>query len=108
MAGRKYTPEFRADAVALWRASAGQRTMKDVAADLGITRETLRVWARAAEGGNPGSAGSTPGAQGSQGSQEELARLRTENAGLLKAEKEWQVEREMLRRAAQFFAKEMK
>ena len=103
MAGRKYTPEFRADAVALWRASAGQRTMKDVAADLGITRETLRVWARAAEGGSPGAAGPGP-----QGSPEELARLRAENTRLLKAEKEWQLEREILRRAAQFFAKEMK
>ncbi|QTI90568.1 IS3 family transposase [Streptomyces sp. AgN23] len=57
MAGRIYTPEFRADAVALWRASAGQRAMKDVAADLGITRETLRVWVRAAEGGGQASAG---------------------------------------------------
>ncbi|MGW3657323.1 transposase [Streptomyces sp. NPDC005151] len=50
MAGRIYTPEFRADAVALWNASAGQRTMKDVATDLGITRETPRLWVRAAEG----------------------------------------------------------
>jgi transposase len=37
------TPEFRADAVALWRASAGQRTVKEVTADLGITREALRL-----------------------------------------------------------------
>ncbi|QMU71812.1 transposase [Streptacidiphilus sp. P02-A3a] len=57
MAGRKYTPEFRANAVALWRASAGQRTMKDVAADLGITRETLRLWVRAADGGTQVPAG---------------------------------------------------
>lgn len=105
MAGRKYTPEFRADAVALWRASAGQRTMKDVAADLGITRETLRLWARDAEGGSPGGAA---GGTGGAGYHEELARLRAENARLLKAEKEWQLEREILRRAAQFFAKEMK
>jgi transposase len=37
-----------------------------------------------------------------------LARLRAGNARLLKAEKEWQLEREILRRAAQYFAKEMK
>lgn len=106
MAGRIYTPEFRADAVALWRASAGQRTMKDVAADLGITRETLRLWVRAAEcGGSQAAAGGS----GQAGSQEaEVARLRAENARLLKAEKEWQLEREILRRAAQYFAKEMK
>ncbi|MDX3233778.1 HD domain-containing protein [Streptomyces sp. ME19-01-6] len=37
-----------------------------------------------------------------------LARLRAENTRLLKAEKEWQLQREILRRAAQCFAKEMK
>ena len=39
---------------------------------------------------------------------EELARLRTENARLLKAEKEWLLEREILRRAAAYFAREVK
>ncbi|KJK58549.1 transposase [Saccharothrix sp. ST-888] len=104
MAGRKYTSEFRADAVALWRASVGRRTMKDVAVDLGITRETLRLWVRAADGGGQAPAGGS----GAEEHQEELARLRAENARLLKAEKEWQLEREILRRAAQYFAKEMK
>ena len=40
--------------------------------------------------------------------EDELARLRVENARLIKAEKEWQLEREILRRAAAYFAKEMK
>ncbi|WP_406491702.1 hypothetical protein [Streptomyces sp. NBC_00846] len=39
---------------------------------------------------------------------EELARLRAENARLLKAEQEWQLEREILRRAASYFAREVK
>ncbi|MFD4911520.1 transposase [Kitasatospora purpeofusca] len=39
----KYSPEFRADAVALWRASAGRRTFKSVADDLNINHETLRT-----------------------------------------------------------------
>jgi transposase len=108
MAGRIYTPEFRADAVALWRASVGQRTMKDVAADPGITREALRMRVRAAEGSSGGSQAAA-GGSGQAGYQEaEVARLRAENARLLKAEKEWQLEREILRRAAQYFAKEMK
>jgi transposase len=34
--------------------------------------------------------------------------LRAENARLLKAEKEWQREREILRRAAAYFAREVK
>ncbi|MFF1651124.1 transposase [Streptomyces sp. NPDC058240] len=32
----KYSAEFRSDAIALWRASAGRRTFKDVAADLNV------------------------------------------------------------------------
>lgn len=39
---------------------------------------------------------------------EELARLRAENTRLLKAEKEWHLEREILRRAAAYFAREVK
>lgn len=99
----KYSPEFRSDAVALWRASAGRRTYRDVAADLNVNPETLRVWVRDADG--PPAAGGmlTPGE-----SEAELARLRADNARLLKAEKEWQLEREILRRAAAYFAKEMK
>ncbi|MCX4784694.1 hypothetical protein OG369_00270 [Streptomyces sp. NBC_01221] len=38
----------------------------------------------------------------------EPARLRAENARLLKAEEEWQPEREILRRAAAYFAWEGK
>jgi transposase len=100
----KYNTEFRSDAVALWRASAGRRTFKDVAADLNVNPETLRTWVRDAENGGP-QTGARPGAESVQA---ELARLRAENARLVRAEKEWQLEREILRRAAQYFAREMK
>jgi len=100
----KYSPEFKADAVALWRASGGKRSVKDVAADLNVNTETLRSWIHAAERSGvsiaAGSELASPDA--------ELARLRAENARLVKAEKEWQLEREILRRAAAYFAKEMK
>ncbi|WP_438494249.1 IS3 family transposase [Streptomyces asiaticus] len=82
--GRKspYPEEFRKDAVALYRAAAGKRTYAAVAADLGITAESLRTWVRKAE------AETVPGRRDAGGSQaEELARLRSENARLLKAEK---------------------
>ncbi|WP_414719159.1 transposase [Streptomyces sp.] len=46
----KYSPEFRSDAIALWRASAGRRTFKDVAANLNVNPETLRMWVRDADG----------------------------------------------------------
>jgi transposase-like protein len=35
--------------VALWRASGGKRTVRDVAADLNVNTETLRSWIYAAE-----------------------------------------------------------
>jgi transposase len=97
----KYSPEFRSDAIALWRASAGRRTFKDVAADLNVNPETLRTWVRDADG--PSVAAGAP-----EGMEAELARLRAENTRLAKAEKEWQLEREILRRAAAYFAREMK
>ncbi|WP_413751948.1 IS3 family transposase [Streptomyces sp. R-74717] len=76
----KYSAEFRSDAIALWRASAGRRTFKDVAADLNVNPETLRTWVRDADG-RPVAAGA------SQDTEAELARLRAENARLAKAEK---------------------
>ncbi|WP_308365085.1 IS3 family transposase [Streptomyces sp. ISL-86] len=97
----KYSAEFRSDAIALWRASAGRRTFKDVAADLNVNPETLRTWVRDADG-------RPVAAVASQDTEAELARLRAENTRLAKAEKEWQLEREILRRAAAYFAREMK
>ena len=41
-----YPEEFRKDAVALYRAAGGKRTYAAVAADLGITAESLRTWVR--------------------------------------------------------------
>lgn len=89
--GRKspYPEEFRKDAVALYRTAAGKRTYAAVAADLGITAESLRTWVRNDE------AQATPEARdGGVSAAEELARLRAENARLLKAEQEWRLERE--------------
>ncbi|OEJ28767.1 transposase [Streptomyces agglomeratus] len=97
----QYSAEFRSDAIALWRASAGRRTFRDVAADLNVNPETLRTWVRDAHD-RPAVSGT------SQDTEAELARLRAENARLAKAEKEWQLEREILRRAAAYFAREMK
>jgi len=98
-----YPEEFRKDAVALYRAAAGKRTYAAVAAGLGITAQSLRTWVRKDE------AQAVPeGRDGSVSAAEELARLRTENARLLKAEQEWQLEREILRQAAAYFAREVK
>ncbi|MFD9633999.1 transposase [Streptomyces violascens] len=97
-----YPAEFRTDAVALYRAAGGKRTYAAVAADVGVTGETLRSWVRQADKQAGRASGrSEPSAEGRE---EELARLRAENGRLRKAEKEWELEREILRRAAQYFA----
>ncbi|MFD9607561.1 transposase, partial [Streptomyces sp. NPDC059970] len=46
---RQSSAEFRSDAIASWRASAGRRTLKVVAADLNADPETLRTWVRDAD-----------------------------------------------------------
>ena len=93
----RYSEEFRQDAVALYRAS-DRSSVKVVADRIGVNHETLRQWIKAADEADSlnGSAGGLSGDE-----RAELARLR-------KAEREWQQEREILRKAAQFFAKEMK
>lgn len=108
LVGRKspYPVEFRNDAAALYRAAGGKRTYAAVVADVGVTGETLRSWVRQADE----HAGRDHGRedQTEQSRDEELARLRAENGRLRKEEKEWELEREILRRAAASFAKEMK
>jgi transposase len=48
----KYSAEFRADAVGLYRASPGG-TYASVARDVGVNHETLRLWVREAEQAAP-------------------------------------------------------
>ena len=92
MGTSKYSPEFRADAVALYHASAG-RTYASVAKDLGVNHETLRVWVREAE------QAAVPGAA-------ETTALEKENRQLKARVNELELEREILRRAAKYFAGE--
>lgn len=91
---RTFTPEFMSEAVALCR--VGDRTIKQVAKDLDLTETALRRWVRQAD--ERATAASTSDALTSP-EREELQRLRKENARL-------QMEREILKKAAAFFAKE--
>ncbi len=90
--------------MALYRAAGGKRTYAAVAADVGVTGETLRSWVRQADE----LAGRGCGGEAVEGRDEELARLRAEIGRLRKAEREWELEREILRRAAAYFAREVK
>ncbi|MFI6124565.1 IS3 family transposase [Streptomyces sp. NPDC051064] len=83
--GRKspYPAEFRNDAVALYRAAGGKRAYA-VAADVGVTGETLRSWVPQADEQVGRGNCDEPVAEGRD---EELARLRAENGRLRRAEK---------------------
>lgn len=90
---RAFTPEFKAEVVGL--CTTGSRSVGQVAKDLDLTETAVRRWVQRAEidaGNGP------PGALTTE-EREELRRLRREN-------KQLQVEREILKKAAAFFAKE--
>jgi transposase len=90
---RKFTPEFKAGAVDLVL-KAG-KTKTEVARDLGIDHTLIGDWVRKAR------IDADDGPQGAltTSEREELARLRKEN-------RELRMERELLKKATAFFAKE--
>jgi transposase len=88
-----YPPEFRAEAVRLARSS--EKSIPALAAGLGVSSEALRHWLRRADAdegrGQPGDL--------TTDEREELRRLRREVKTLRQ-------EREILRKAAAYFAQE--
>ncbi|MFE7795943.1 IS3 family transposase, partial [Streptomyces sp. NPDC057460] len=83
-------------AVALYE-SRPDATIRSVAADLGINPETLRNWVRAA-------GASRPRGRRTQEAAQPPAPLEAENAALRKKVRELEEEREILRKAAKYFA----
>ncbi|WP_307168101.1 IS3 family transposase [Streptomyces sp. B3I7] len=96
MVMKNYPPQFKADAVALYQ-SRPEATIRQVAADLGINPETLRNWVRAA-------GASRPRGRRAEVSAEPSTPLEAENAALRKKVRELEEEREILRKAAKYFA----
>jgi len=88
---RSFTPEFKAHTVELVRTSG--KSVGEVSRDLDLTETAVRRWVAQADV----DAGRRDGLTTAE--QEELARLRRENRVLRE-------EREILRKAAAFFAKE--
>lgn len=86
-----YPPEFRREAVELLRRSG--KTVPQLAAELGVSPQSLRNWARQIDVDEGCAEGLT------SDEREELRRLRREVRTLTE-------EREILKKAAVFFAKE--
>ncbi len=90
---RSFNPEFKAEAVRLCK--VGDRSIKQVAKDLNLTETALRDWVKRADI----DAGKGPPEALTTAEREELGRLRREL-------KRVTMEREILKAAATFFAKE--
>jgi transposase-like protein len=92
-ARRSFTEQFKSEVVALCR--VGDRSIAEVANDLDLTETAVRSWIKQADvdcgKGSPDTLTTSE--------REELAKLRRENKRLL-------MEREILKKAAAFFAKE--
>ena len=86
-----YPPEFKREAVKLYRSS--EKSIPKMAEELGIASESLRRWIRQHEVDSGEREGLTTEER------EELSRLRRENKTLRQ-------EREFLKKAAVFFARE--
>lgn len=115
MAMKDYSDEFRADAVALYESTPGA-TYKGIAADLGVSRGALRTWVLAARERRGGTVAGRPvvtpagvGRMTVGRSTPEAARIRELVARVRQleaSERKLATERDILRRAAKYFAGE--
>jgi len=92
---RSFTAEYKAEVVALVRKSG--KSMGVIAKELDLTETAVRAWVRQAEVDS----GEGPSGALTTAEREELARLR-------KQVKTLEMEREILKKATAFFAKESK
>jgi transposase len=102
MVNKHYPPEFKADAVALYRSRPGA-TIAQIADDLGVNRETLRSWVRADDQRRGAGSGAFRPATATS---EAGGAVEQENAELRLRIRELEEERDILRKAARYFAGE--
>lgn len=101
MVMKHYPVQFKADAVALYRSRPGA-TIAQVAEDLGVNRETLRSWIRIDDERRGGGGGRARPA----GEAAAAGSVEAENAQLRRRVRELEEERDILRKAARYFAGE--
>jgi transposase len=99
MVNKHYPAQFKADAVALYRSRPGA-TIARIADDLGVNRETLRSWVRSDD--QRGVTGRAAPAVGPRAG----GSVEVENAELRRRVRELEEERDILRKAARYFAGE--
>lgn len=95
---RQHTPEFKAEILALCQ--QGQRSTAQIAKDFNLARSLIQRWKREALGAPPQSPSAAHGPL-SPDERQELQRLRREIAQL-------RMDRDILKKAAAFFANESK
>jgi len=101
---RKYTPEFRAEAVALLERD--KRTVQQIADGLGIPAHTLHYWYKTARMAKKRKNASEGSASVRESTADKLRRLERENSALRRENESLKQDREILKKAAAFFAKE--
>lgn len=119
MARKNYSEEFRRQAVDLYETTPGA-TVRAIAEDLGIVRGTLRNWLEVYGTGKKTAADGTlissplqsktfptsSSAPTDETPEQKIARLEAENAALRAETTKLTTEREILQRAAKYFAGE--
>ncbi|MCI0386268.1 IS3 family transposase [Streptomyces sp. CNQ085] len=109
MVMKVYSPEFKADAVALYL-SDPSHTFEGIGKDLGISRETLRNWVRAERARHDGGGATSTSTKDipvseatRQDLEAEIAALRAELKTVRKENQKLATERDILRKATKFF-----
>ena len=103
----RYSEEFKSEALAL--IDRDDRSFRELSEDLGVNVWTLRYWykqremARKTKGAKKAR---LPPAPKQETDEQRLARLERENKRLLKENESLRMDREILKKAAAFFAKE--
>jgi transposase len=100
MANKHYPQQFKTNTITLYR-TRPRATIASIADDPGVNRETLRSWVRA-DDQRRGTGPIRPAAVAGEGS----GSVEKENADLRRRVRELEEERDILRKAARYFAGE--